>query len=231
MHGIYSKFQSVDQEEQEILNQGLLDWQKKRSCLGGKDLVAWMLNHTKIDDHEISRTHTTERAEELSVYMRTSMRSNRARLDSIEDSYRRHYDIQRTSGKSRKLRSYSMRLPLDADGGSVPFQKVVPQMLPFPPLAPLMDLYSETDSVSNCFPPTPSLSHNSYSETHSQLRGKISKKKFIAILKKAPKHYDIDAIVADLQDPTGQYIELRDIGGYHKRCRTLSRTYTIGQKK
>ena len=212
----------MDDEEQEILNQGLLDWQKNKSSLGGKDLVAWMLNHTKIDKDELSRTHTTERAEELSVYMRQSMR--------LEDCVRLDYDAKKL--KSRKLRSYSTRLPVDADRASFPQKSNrVPQMLYFPSypsIGPLTDMYSEPDSVSkpDYLPPTPSAS---YSETHSQLNKKISKEKFIAILKKSPKHYDIAAIVADLQDPTGQYIELRDIGAYHKRCHTLS--HTIGHKK
>ena len=241
----------MDEEQQAILNQGLLDWQKKKtSSLGGKDLVAWMLNHAKIDSDDFSKK------EELSVYIQKTR------------------TLEETIGH---VQSHSILLPLLSPGKSYPFQRggvrgvgyrsyhKMRSLSQFPNIEATEKMTSDTfvvkshsslelDLVESSLSSTPEprspgaadhlesplsvstapepdcvttppawqqRTSTSYSESHSQLNKRISKKKFIAILKKAPKEYNIDAIVADLQDPTGQFIELRDIGKYHEKCQTL----------
>ena len=219
---------TVDEEEQKVLNQGLLDWQKKRSTLGGKDLVAWMLNNTKFDEDELSKSG---RMAELSSYVQKTMK-HELYDDSIIDTF--HCDD-----------AHSIRLPLDDVPSNRsrkntflhPVTPLVSCNLSLTGVDELFNLSDDSDhepesrpKVNNMIEPlmeapepdsASEFEPDSYSETHSQLQKQISIKKFTAIMKKAPKQYDIDAIVADLQDPTGQYIEMRNIGSYHKRCNTI----------
>jgi len=72
-------------------------------------------------------------------------------------------------------------------------------------------------SFASSLPGSPS----ALSETKSVIK-RISVAKFRAIMKRAPKEYNVDSIIKDLQDPTGQFIELNIIPTYHKRLQTMN---------
>ena len=199
----------MDDEEQALLSQGLLNWQKKRSStLNNKDLVAWILNHATIDidKEELTQLSKTERVEELSIYMQ--------KLHNMHPDEAFHFmpsaPIEPLSDVS------SCESSMDADPLGLSMADLSASSTPEPESVHHGDQLVVPDY--NCKQRPLS---TTYSGSHSQLNKRISTKKFMAILKKADKEYDVDAIVADLQDPTGQFIELRAIGSYHERCRTV----------
>lgn len=220
-------FQTVDEEERNILNDGLLNYQRKKSDVRGGDLVDFLLINSNIE--ELPEESRQSRVRELSEYVSANlgnhfghdilMPSNApSRLQSAREHD--HYNFPFLDNDGVEIESMEfMGDSLDAlDLNAVSVGKAAALSGPLDQ-GDMKDV-SESESDSELLSDSDFESASEPRNAPSS-RPRISVGKFRAIMSKSRKSYQVESIIDDIKDDSGRFITLSEIENYRKRVDTL----------
>ena len=259
----------MDEEERDILNNGLLNYQRHNTDVRGSDLVDFLLINSNIE--ELPEESRQNRVRELSEYVSAKL-GNHFGLDILIPSNapsrlmsaRAHdhgdfhfLDNDAVQGMPQYMSSalgtpFGHDIVENMDELLDEIDQEIAHHYPSPPNIAvkaecmefddslnaqdftLIDKALEQDTPSSLFdegdmividgsesPSNTSVLSDSDSEPLPKgatllSRSSISVDKFRAIMSKSPKVYQVESIINDIKDDSGEFIKLTEISSYHK---------------
>ena len=215
----------MDEEERDILNNGLLNYQRRRSDVQGNDLVSFLLVNSKFE--ELPEESRQSRVRELSQY-----------ISSDQGNHFDHDILLPSNAPSRQLsaRTNDGFHFAHMEVESMEFMNETLDGLDLKALDHKLDVkkaiklsaLEEGDMKDGSESPSAEVVHSgSDVDTDSECKGppgllsRISVAKFRAIMSNSQKSYQVEEIIEDIQDDTGKFIHLSEIGNYNKQVSTL----------